>query len=264
MEILKLLNIQYKYPESLNNCLNNITFTVCNGETVGLIGPNGAGKTTLLKIICGLINEFSGDILIYGKQIQKYSNIDLAKLISYIPQMDNYVFDFTVEEIVAMGRRPYINSMGILKSHDKKIIKKVIDMLGLDKIVKKRFLNLSGGERRLTLIARALAQETEIILMDEPTSNLDLNHKIIFMNKIIELKKTGKTIILISHDINLVSEYLNRIIFIKEGKVIKDGPVNNVLNEESLREVFEIKNFFVCENKITKKPNVFFIPEKEV
>ncbi|MCX8093234.1 MAG: ABC transporter ATP-binding protein [Candidatus Goldbacteria bacterium] len=264
MEILKLLNIQYKYPESLNNCLNNINFTVCDGETIGLIGPNGAGKTTLLKIICGLIDEFSGDILIYGKQIQKYSSIDLAKLISYIPQMDNYVFDFTVEEIVTMGRRPYTNSFGILKPYDKKIVKEVIDMLGLTKIVKRKFLSLSGGERRLTLIARALAQETKIILMDEPTNNLDLNHKIILMNKIIELNKSGKTIILISHDINLLSEYLNRIIFIKEGRVINDGTVNNVLNEKSLKNIFEIKNFFICENKITKKPNVFFIPEKEV
>ncbi len=263
MCIIKLENVSYKYAGSSDNCLDNVSFKICEGETTGLMGPNGSGKTTLLKIISGLLGGFSGNVEIYGKPIQKYSNIELAKIISYIPQADNYIFDFTVEEIIAMGRRPYLDTFGILEKKDREVIANVVNLLSLDKIIKRKYLSLSGGERRLVLIARALAQETSVLLMDEPTTYLDLNYKIIFMNKLRELNKMGKTIFLISHDINLVAEYLNRIILLKEGRVICDGLTKNVLNEKNLSEIFNIKDFMIDFNKITGNPNLFFVPSKK-
>jgi iron complex transport system ATP-binding protein len=263
MNIIKLDNVNYKYSSSLNNCLNDVSFEIRSGETIGLMGPNGSGKTTLVKIISGLLGGFSGNVEICGKPIQKHSNIEIAKIMSYIPQADNYIFDFTVEEIIAMGRRPYLDTFGILAKKDRDIIANVVNLLSMDKIIKRKYLSLSGGERRLVLIARALAQETSVLLMDEPTTYLDLNYKIIFMNKLKELNKMGKTIFLISHDINLVAEYLNRIILLKGGRVICDGPTKDVLNEKNISEIFNIKDFMIDFNRITGNPNLFFIPSKK-
>lgn len=263
MNIIELKNIEYRYPGSSDNCLNNVSFNICQGDMIGLMGPNGSGKTTLLKIIAGLLLGFSGDLKIYNKASNRYSNIELAKIVSYIPQSDNYIFDFTVAEIIAMGRRPYLNSFGILSKKDRNIIADIINLLGLDKIVKRKYLSLSGGERRLVLIARALAQETSVLLMDEPTTYLDLSYKVIFMNKLQELNKMGKTIFLISHDINLVAEYLSRCILLKEGRLIYDGLKKDVLNEKNLAEIFDIKDFFVEFNRRTGNPHLFFIPSKK-
>lgn len=264
MHIIKLENIKFKYHDSINNCLKSITFGIKQGDMIGLIGPNGAGKTTLLKIICGLIRDFSGNLQICGKKINEYLNIALAKIISYIPQIDNYVFDFTVAEIIAMGRRPYLNSFGILNNKDKEIITDIINFLGLNKIVKRKYLSLSGGEKRLVLIARALAQEASVLLMDEPTTYLDLRYKIILMNKLQKLNEIGKTIILVSHDINLMAEYLTRFIFLKQGEVIYDGLIKDVLNENNLMEIFNVRDFFVDFNKRTGSPNLFFISSKKM
>jgi iron complex transport system ATP-binding protein len=260
MSIIKSENISFRYTESYNNCLNNISIDINEKEMVALAGPNGAGKTTLFKIICGLIKGYAGNLYLYGKDINLYSNIELAKIISYIPQKDNYIFDFTVYEIIAMGRRPYLNSFGILSKKDKDIILNICDFLGINKIIKRKYSNLSGGEKRLVLIARALAQEASVLLMDEPTTYLDLYYKILFMDKLLELNKKGKTILLISHDINLISEYMNRVILIKEGKVIYDGKIKQVIDEKKLKEVFNFDNFIIEKNKVSGNPNLFFIP----
>ncbi len=262
MDIIELEDVNFRYPQAQNNCLHNVSFNISRGDIVSLMGPNGSGKTTLLKIISGLINNFSGKVKILDKEIQKYKSIELAKIISYIPQVDNYIFDFTVAEIIAMGRRPYLNSFGILNQTDKETIEKVVNLLNLKKIIDKKYLNLSGGERRLVLIARALTQQTSILLMDEPTTYLDLSYKITFMNILQQLNKMGITIFLISHDINLVSEYVKKIIFIKGGRVIYNGLTIDVINRNNIEDVFGIKDFFIEPNKLTGNLNLFFIPEK--
>jgi len=186
MKILEAKNICYSY-ENGNFSLKNVSLLLQAGESVALIGPNGAGKTTLVKILAGLSNGYDGEVLIAGKQITEYSNIQRATMISYIPQVENMPFDFSVEDIVNMGRRPYIKETGIMKQKDRDKVTESLCYFGLEN---KRFYgynSLSGGEKRMVLIARAFAQEAKLLIMDEPLTFLDVKNQSELMEHIFKL-----------------------------------------------------------------------------
>lgn len=221
--------------------LNNINFKFRKGKLYGIIGPNGSGKTTLLKSIARLLKTKEESIWIFGQDILSIKEKILAKKLSMVPQIFNIDSSFTVEDIVAMGRYPYIQKFGQLSEQDKDII---YDSLVKTKLYSHRLRDvntLSGGELQRVVLARAMAQQTEIMLLDEPLSHLDIHHQIDILNLIKNLCiKENKTILCVMHDLNLAMKYCDELLLINEGKIFASGNTKNVLTIENIREVYGI------------------------
>lgn len=227
-------------------------------EFVSILGPNGAGKSTLLKLINGFMKASSGQISISGKDVSKWKQENLAKVVTYIPQENFIQYNFTVEEIILMGRYPFISIWQNYSAHDKAIVEKIIEDLDLSKLRTKYINQLSGGEKQRTLIARAIAQDSDYILLDETFSHLDINHQIEILNIMKDLhQRKGKSIIMVSHNINLSANYSQRMIALKNGKLVADGSPEQVITTENLDKLFGIK-LGVVTNPLTNKPNIIY------
>lgn len=246
------------YYDKMQNVLKNFSAIFERGKFSVILGPNGAGKSTLLKSIVGYITLDSGTILIDEKKISEWDRISLAKKISLIPQHYSFNFNYTVEELVIMGRFPYLGYWQNYSEEDKKMVEKTLKQLDLYEMKDRFFNKLSGGEKQRVAIARALAQDTDIILMDEAFVNLDINHQLEIMQILVKINKVhNKTIILVSHNINLAAEYCNEIFFIKNGKLAAQGKPENIINKEVLRKIYDT-NINVIKNPISGKPNVVY------
>ena len=261
MSVLEAKNINYSY-EDKGFSLKGVTLSLEQGESAALIGPNGAGKTTLVKILAGLNSGYRGEVLLEGKKIAEYSAAKRASLISYIPQIDNMTFEFTVDDIVSMGRRPYINETGTLRKLDKEKVTEAVCYFGLEAKRTHSYNALSGGEKRMVLIARAFAQEAKLLIMDEPLTYLDVKNQSELMEHVHALNSTGHTILMISHGINLAAEYVKRVILMKDGAVEADGTPEAVIEEKTIKRVYGLENFYIENNKKTGKPNLFMVPGK--
>jgi len=243
--------------------IRNLSVDFEQGEFCALLGPNGAGKSTLLKSIIGFLIPEKGEVLIKNKSVSNWNKNDLAKNISFIPQDFKLQFDYLVEDLVLMGRFPYVGYWQSYSQKDKEIAKNVLKQLDLFKHRKKQFSQLSGGERKRVTIARALAQETDILLMDEAFANLDINHQLEIMQLLSEINlKQKKLIILVSHNINLASEYCQRILMMKHGKLIADGYPEEIITTDNLKKLYET-NLKIIPNPMTGKPNLIY-PGKNV
>ncbi|ASJ16588.1 iron ABC transporter ATP-binding protein [Thermococcus chitonophagus] len=247
MKALSLRDVSFSYNG--HSILRGISFDVEKGEFLVILGPNGAGKSTLLRCIMGML-KCSGSIEIMGRNLAALRRDELAKLISYVPQRvePNFlrVFDF-----VLLGRKPY---MGLRPSNDDiKSVMHALKTVGIEKLAERPTRMLSGGELQKAAIARALAQETPIILLDEPTNNLDPKSQIEVMNVLKRLSKEGKTVISVMHDVNLALRYGDRMVFIKEGKFLGECEAGNGCREllkaafDSNVEIVETKHGFkIC------------------
>jgi iron complex transport system ATP-binding protein len=258
--VIKAEKVSYAYPENGGFRLNNITLNVAPGSFTSLAGPNGAGKTTLIKILAGLIRGYEGTVTLDGKNIQGISAGGFAREVSYIPQTENYVFEFNVYDIVAMGRRPYLGPAGVMKAKDRDAVDEALAAFELTAKRRRKFGSLSGGERRMALIARAMAQEADYLLMDEPTTFLDLAHGHALMEKLAELNMAGRTIFMISHDMNLASEYVKNVVYMKSGRVVYHGTSAGAMEARLVRKVFGIGAFTVQKNPKTGKKHIFLMP----
>jgi len=236
--------------------LRRFNAAICQGEFVGLIGPNGTGKSTLLKCLSGLLSVKSGEIILQGKDNITYSQRERAQMVAVVPQSFDIDYDFTVEDIVLMGRNPYL-SYKIKESHrDYEIVTEAMRATKTLLFKKLLYNTLSGGEKQRVIIARAIAQEPDIILLDEPTSALDIHHQIKIMELIRNLNlKKSMTVVAVLHDINLASRYCGRLILMKNGQVVVDGTPKQVITEENLKKVYEMK-MFIQENKLFGKPEI--------
>lgn len=253
-KILEAKNIVHKYDEK--EVLKNISIEVEEKEFLGVIGPNGSGKTTLLKVLSRGIKQTSGEILFKGKNILTLRTKYLATNIAIVPQEEAIIFPFTVFEIVMMGRAPYIRRFSWETRSDIDIAEKsmkLADVLHL----KNRLINeLSSGERQRAIIARGLAQKPKVLLLDEPTSHLDINHQIEIFNLLKRLNEEELiTIVVVSHDINLASKYCRRLILLKNGKIFKQGNVNKVVTKQNIKNVYSI-DIKLIKNPETNTPNI--------
>lgn len=226
---------------SLNDrqILRNINMTINRGDYFGLIGPNGSGKTTLLKTIVQLIPYDNGKIIIAGSDQSAYSHKEIARLISYVPQDTSIDFNFNVKDIVAMGRYAH-GSFWKRNEGDDTIIKDAMVATNTWRFADKSILNLSGGQRQLVFIAKALAQDTPIILLDEPISALDVYYQMHILKLLDTLSKQGKTIIIVLHDLNLAARFCRNILLLKEGKVEAQGDSEEVLTKTTLKDTYHI------------------------
>ena len=228
--------------------LQDVSFQVKKGEYVALIGSNGTGKSTLIKCVSGLLPLTGGEIEICGKNSRKLKARERAQMVAVVPQSYYVDYDFTVEDIVMMGRNPYIDFRHRESQEDREIAERAMKLTKTDMFRNRLYNQLSGGERQRVILARAINQQPDIILLDEPTSALDLHHQIEVMELIRQLnEKEHITVLAVLHDINLASRFCSRIVILKDGKVKADGPPREIINR---REIIPIR---VMDEKQTAK-----------
>lgn len=237
--VLKASNVSFAYREK--NILSNITLEIKKGNFIGILGPNGAGKTTLINLFNRFLNPQKGNISLYDREISEYTFTQIAQEIATVPQSLSINFSYKVIELVLMARHPYLNTFSLESETDIEIAMNALKMVDAEEFSDRYFNELSGGEKQRVLIARALAQQTDLLLLDEPTSSLDLRHQYFIQKLLDDLNKNeGKTIVMVSHDINLTSLFCNKIILIKKGKIIKEGDPKEVITKEIINDVYEI------------------------
>lgn len=243
--------------------LRNINLKVEKGDVLGIIGPNGSGKTTLLRAITRVLKPKTGKILFEEKDIWQMGFRELSMKIAVVSQSVD-IRGISVEEFVLLGRIPYFNRFQFLETKkDINIAEKAMRLTGIFKLKDRAMTEMSGGERQLVLIARALAQEPKVLLLDEPTTHLDIAHQAAIMDLVKRLnKELGITIVVVLHDLNLASEYCRRIVLINDGKVYKIGSPEEVLTYQIIEAVY--KTVVVVErNPISLKPYILVISEEE-
>jgi len=236
--------------------LQDVSFQVRKGEFIGVIGPNGSGKTTLLKILYRLLSPQQGEVLFDHLSLKKMSRREIAKKIAVVAQETYPAFPFRAIEMVLMGRSPYLGHLMFESPKDLEIAKKAMEWTEILPISQRSIDELSGGERKRVFIARALAQEPEMILLDEPTSNLDIHHQVEFLDLVLSLnREKGLTILMASHDLNLASEYCDRLIFLQNGKIYKMGSPEEVMTRENIERVYGCE-VWVDRNPVSGMPRV--------
>jgi len=232
-------DLQFGYSSSL--VLRGLSTEIAVGEFVALIGPNGAGKSTLLKIMAGLLRGYHGSVNFSGKALSRWNSRDLAKRIAFVPQETHMVFPFTAGEIVMMGRLPHRAGPVFDSTRDIEWTREAMALTDTASLASKIFNQLSGGERQRVVLASALAQNPDVLLLDEPTVYLDLKHQMQFYDILERLNaERGMTIISVTHDVNLAARYARRMIAMRSGLFQVDGSPDEVLTPHHLYDIFEI------------------------
>jgi iron complex transport system ATP-binding protein len=235
---LKVNKLSFNYNGF--SALKDVELEVGLGEFLCIVGPNGSGKSTLLKCINRILKTAQNTVLITGEDTSKMALRDLCKVMGYVPQSSSSTFPFTVFDIVLMGRRPYIQwSLG---DKDKEIVAETLDYLGIGNLAMRPFNELSGGEQQKVIIARALTQQPQLMLLDEPTSSLDIKHQLEILCILRGLAQTRHcSVVVAMHDLNLASRFSDRMIMLKQGQIFAVGTPESVLTEENIASVYGIK-----------------------
>lgn len=257
--MLELKNISFSYDSDI--VINDICLKFDAGKFYSILGPNGCGKTTLLDLIIGHLKPVSGEVLLYNKNISLMKKRDIAKQIALVSQNYTINFPFTVKEIIMMGRHPYISRFKSPSEHDEKIVDIVMKKTETDKFAQRKITDLSGGERQRCVFARAMAQDTPLLCLDEAFSNMDISRSINLLNLVKkEVREQNRTIISVFHDINLASIWSDELIFIKNGEIAALGKTDEVLNESVIEDVFHVESR-VEYNSYSKAKQAYFKAE---
>ena len=242
--------------------VRDVSFSVSKGEFFIVIGPNGSGKTTLLKVMAAITAFQGGKLEILGKPMEKYSRKSLAKIMALVPQTVPEDLPFTVRELVLMARSPHMGLLGLEGDHDIQMAEEAMAFTGVEPLVDRKMDQLSGGERQRAFIARAICQDPQIILLDEPTASLDLAHQVRVMDLMEKLRtEKGLTIVMVSHDINLAAMYATCLMLLKKGRIIKMGLPSEVLTFKTLEEAYECP-LLVDESPLGNFQRVTLVPRK--
>ena len=246
---ISIENTSFSYGLGEENLLDKINLNIEKGKFIGILGPNGCGKSTLLKVILKYLNPKEGIIKIENKELKEYTQSELAEILSFVPQKSSLTMPLTVEDVVYMGRVPYMkNKWTGFDREDREKVEKIMQMLKIDKFKNRVVFSLSGGEFQRVLLARALAQNTNIMLLDEPTSALDMNYALEIMKLTSYfVKNENLTAVMVLHDLNLASMYCDSIILLKEGKIAYEGTPKELFRPEILEEIYGF-NCEVIEN----------------
>jgi iron complex transport system ATP-binding protein len=225
--------------------LDGLTFDIAAGEILGVVGPNGSGKTSLLKVLAKVLRAHSGAIALFGRDLATMPQVEAARTVAFVPQESQQAFSFTVMETVLMGRYPHYHgatwSAGFSweSAEDVLIAERAMQYTDLTHLAGRSVMDLSGGERQRCMIARALAQAPQVLLLDEPTAFLDLQHQIAICAIVRRLKEErGLTVVLVSHDLNLASQYCDQLLMLKAGGLFRFGPPQEVIDVDVLRAVY--------------------------
>ncbi len=235
--------------------ISSVSLTAETGELVGLVGPNGAGKTTLLGAIQGLITPTAGSVTVDGEPVSSLSARQRGRRIASVPQETGLSFSFPVEQAVAMGRNPHIGRFGTAGEADHQAVQAALEKTNLSTFVDRPVTELSGGERQRVLLARAFAQDAPLLLLDEPTANLDINHAINTLDLVRSVVDEGKTAIAAIHDLDLAARYCDRLVLLVDGELLAVGTPESVLTPERLEIAFDVETV-ISSDPTTDSPRV--------
>ncbi len=249
-KLIECVDLGFAFDDS--PVISDVNISVEDKSAVGILGANGAGKSTLLKLLSGILYAKNGYVLLDNTDIKKIEPRERAKIISYVPQLPLYAFPFSVLEVVLLGRAPYVGRFEYEGARDREIALGSMETVGISHLKDRLITELSGGERQLVSLARALAQDPRIMILDEPATFLDIKHK----TKIIEILRRLKeqreiSIVTTTHDIFSGLGFFDRVMLLKNGRIIANGPVNEVISDENLSMVYDTPVTVKRENDAT-------------
>ena len=235
----ELSDITYHY--GAKKVIDGISVDLATAKFYGIIGPNGSGKTTLLDLVAGHTHPATGQICYLGKALTSFSKPELAREVALVPQNFYINFPFTVREIVMMGRYPYIGRFAMPSVEDRNVVRDVMERSEIIEFAERYVTELSGGERQRVVFARALAQNTPVLILDEATSNLDINYSLSLLDLAADrVQSDGKTVIAVLQDINLAALYCDYLIFMSKGRIVEHGAVEDILHSDVIGKVFNV------------------------
>jgi iron complex transport system ATP-binding protein len=258
LALLSVENLTTGYEK--DPIVSEVSFTIPSGCLFGILGPNGAGKTTLFKALSKVLKPWEGRICYEEKDISILGRREFARKVSVVPQFHGVLPPYTVEEFVRLGRYPHLRRFAALQSDDCSIVTETLALLDITRYAAKKITTLSGGEIQRVYLAQALVQKPRLLLMDEPTSHLDITHQIKILDLVNSLsEKQGLTVAIILHDLNLASAYCDQITLMKDGKIFAKGAPGEVLTGEHIEKVYGTR-VYIKNDPVVSKPHIFFIP----
>jgi iron complex transport system ATP-binding protein len=239
--MLNAAGVSFAYRAGAPRVVDDVSLSIAPGDMVGILGPNGSGKTTLLKMLGGTLTPAAGSIAFDGRPLGDWTRRDLARRIAFVPQETHAPFDFTVLDIVLMGRFPHLGAFALEGPADLAIAKQALASTGTAAFEDRPFATLSGGEKQRVVVASALAQSPELLLLDEPTASLDLGHQLDVQLLLASLNRDRRvTMVLSTHDLNLAAALCRQLILLRGGRVIAQGPTDDVLTPDAVRALYGV------------------------
>lgn len=237
---LTLSNVEFCYAQGAA-VLNSLSLDIVPASITAVLGPNGAGKTTLLNTVLGFLKPQSGAVLLDGVNISQYSRSQLSRLIGLVPQAEHIPFNFTVLEYILLGRTPYMGIFSMPQEKDHQVAESMLDLLHIAHIKQRPITELSGGEQQLVLLARALAQQPKILLLDEPTTHLDLGNTVVILNALKDLARRNVTVIFTTHDPQAAIYCADQVVLMKQGHVLSAGRLQEILTSAQLSQLYGVQ-----------------------
>jgi iron complex transport system ATP-binding protein len=245
MDMLRVDDVSFGYRSSRDPrafALTNVTVTVERGSLTGLLGPNGCGKTTLLKLMSGALRPNRGGVILDGEPLARMPRRQIARRLAVVPQETHPAFDYRVMEMVLMGRHPHLGAFALEGPADIVIAREALGATGTLDLADRAYMTLSGGEKQRVVIASALAQAPDLLLLDEPTASLDLGYQLEIEALLVRLnRERGVTLVLATHDLNLAASLCTRLVLMRHGRVLADGATRDVLTSSRVRELYDVE-----------------------
>ena len=235
--VLQITDLSFAYDD--RQALDGVSLAVRPGEMLGVIGPNGSGKSTLLRTVSGVLRPYSGHVAVDGQDIAAISRAELARRVAVVPQNPSLPESFTAREIVILGRTPHLRLLQSEGPRDFAVVRRAMEACGVWELAERRVGELSGGERQRVVIARALAQEPRLLMLDEPTSHLDISHQTTILDLVASLvREQGLAVLVVFHDLNLAAQYCHRLVILRMGRVLAAGPPEKVITAETVSTAY--------------------------
>lgn len=238
---MALQGVSFRYGSSAPLVLDHVGVEFPEGATTALLGPNGSGKSTLLHLLLGLLRPEAGRIALFGQSHDRYTRREMSRIVGMVPQDEHVVFELSVLEYALLGRAPYLDLLEMPHESDRQVAREALATVGIEALQERPVPSLSGGERQLATVARALTQEPQVLLLDEPTSHLDLANARRILRVLHSLKENGKTIILTTHDPNAAASVADHVVLLREGKVLAAGPPREVMTSAHLSTTYGVE-----------------------
>ena len=242
--MLRATDVSFAYREGAPRVSDDVSIAIERGELVGLLGPNGSGKTTMLKLVGGMLRPTRGSVEFERRPLADWARREVARRIAYVPQETHAPFDFSVLEIVLMGRFPHLGPFALEGPEDLAVAQRALEATATSAFSSRLFHTLSGGEKQRVVIASALAQSPELLLLDEPTASLDVGHQLEVQQLLTRLNRSGDanvTIVLSTHDLNFAASLCRRLVLIRDGRVLASGPTEEVLTPAAVRALYDVE-----------------------
>ena len=255
---LELKDVRISFDDF--EALHGITYSLPRGKLVGLIGPNGCGKSTMMKCISRIHKDWTGTISIDGKQVGDMRPMDVAKMVANVPAEPGPTFGMSVMDLVMLGRYPFVNRVWWESREDEMKVREALKAFGLDHYRRKQVSLLSSGEKQRALIAKAYVQEPKIMLVDEPTSHLDMKYKLDVMEYLRRMSREDMTVLVAEHDISLMARYCDYCIIMKKGSIVAMGDPKKVVTEDLIREVYEVESVV----GLDRDGEIYVLPKKAI